>query len=84
MARDPHCHWCGRELVWFDPGPKCKAFPPNFATQDHLNSRVASKPRPPRGKLVLACRECNEARAAEEERALGIAELRRRAGHNPS
>lgn len=76
LEADPHCYWCGREVVeWvFESGV---APPLNQATIDHVNSRVRG-PRPKIGRWVLACRECNEGRAREEEAELGIEELRRR------
>jgi hypothetical protein len=50
---------------WTAPNPG----PPNAATLDHLVSRL-EQPRglgnPPRRPVVLACRQCNQARGALE------------------
>jgi len=80
MARDPHCYWCGCEVIWYKPDPH-DTLPLNFATLDHVNSRVLYPGgRPLRGETVLACRECNEERARIEQKQLGLGELRRRSG----
>lgn len=80
---DPHCRWCGCLTVWWDePG----AGPDNAATIDHLRSRL--NPRRGRAgggpKTVLACRSCNQLRAADEDLALPLEERRRRSGRMPS
>jgi len=77
MKRDPHCHWCGVEVIYYLVAIH-EVAPPNFATIDHLISRFnmeerlrllrESKKRKDGSHYVLACRKCNEARAAKEER----------------
>ncbi len=80
MAADPHCHWCGCEVIYWKPQRREKV-PPNFATIDHVWSRIQGRPR--QGRWVLACARCNEARGAAEEAALGKAELQRRSLRGP-
>lgn len=72
FAEDPHCYWCGRELVK-PPGPsvgggKC---PDNAATLDHLISRLDPRrtepqPRNAPPRTVLSCYACNELRGFAE------------------
>jgi len=83
MAADPHCCYCGTELVHFNPGPRLRKrepLPDNFVTIEHVNSRNQGSPRPLRGQWKLACKRCNEERGAAEEAALPIEELHRRSG----
>lgn len=83
MGTDPHCHWCGVNVVYYQLRPG-ETTPDNFATIDHLYSRYSSiRQTISDGKtktLVLACNECNQKRSDEETAALGIEEIRRRAG----
>lgn len=73
LAEDPHCYWCGCYLVdQGEPGAE-------QATIDHLADRNRpGRVRPLEGRWVIACRPCNEGRARERERALGLKELRLR------
>ena len=48
--RDPHCHWCNRELEWLE------------TTVDHINQKTKNKKRPKVGVRVLACHPCNNQR----------------------
>lgn len=69
--RDPHCHWCGRLTELLERDPKRKYFPPESATRDHLRSRFDPTRQEPcvpyrEFRIVLACRECNLRRSAEE------------------
>lgn len=65
--RHPYCFWCGRKVYKFLL-PDGKRQPDNFATLDHLNSRVGYPDgRPLQGFTVLACRACNQDRAVAEE-----------------
>lgn len=57
--KDPHCHWCGR-LTVNEQGVR-----PDAATLDHVYSRLDFR-RKGQGKHVLACWECNQARASAE------------------
>jgi hypothetical protein len=78
MKTDPHCHWCGCEVVYFTL-QRGQVTPTNFATIDHLNSRLANPDgRPLVGEQVLSCNGCNQTRNREEETALPIEELWRR------
>lgn len=61
MDANPHCHWCGQEVVYFYAITMTK-MPGNFATIDHLYDRF--DPRRYRAysdleDLVLACNSCN-------------------------
>ena len=71
---DPHCSYCGVELV---EAPNV----PNEATIEHTVSRL----HPLRGKIhgrrLLVCRQCNNEHNVSEERAMSTEELWRRAGH---
>lgn len=78
MKRNPHCHWCGRKLVYFHIENGIQ--PPDFATIDHINSRLIYPDGRPRvGKQVLSCPGCNQDRNKEEQKSLGAEELTRRA-----
>lgn len=60
-----------------------KGYVPNMATIDHLDSRLSGERGKYRGtgaRTVLSCRKCNELRAAEEVKAIGVQEERRRSG----
>jgi len=81
MKRDPHCAYCGCEVVYFDNHGG--QLPPNFATIDHVYSRLTPGGRPRKGDTVLACRACNEARGHEEVAQLPIEELWERSGAYP-
>lgn len=76
------CWWCRRPMCLV-VGFHVKDRPKNMATFEHMDSRLS----PNRGdgnwrkKNVAACRECNERRAASEQRRLPIEELHRRAGN---
>ena len=65
LAKDPHCHWCGKEVK--DYGDLTgKQYPHDLATLDHLVSRFFRK----KGdvvKKVLACWKCNEERSLKEQ-----------------
>jgi 5-methylcytosine-specific restriction endonuclease McrA len=85
---DRRCRWCQREtvLVFRPPGVGHRQFPPrdDESTLDHLHSRYSAK----RGRvangeqmIVLACWRCNNDRGRDEERAVPLEELRRRAGN---
>lgn len=75
------CFWCGCATVFEKRG----AFQPkNFATLDHLYSRLDPKRKEPavRGqrRWVLACYACNQARNNGEQSALPKEELWKRSG----
>lgn len=72
------CHWCNGPMVLLHG--VCTYPPKNLATIDHLDSRLSPERGKHSGKLrkVAACWECNNKRAAAEERSLGLPELRRR------
>ena len=85
--RATHCHYCGCELVFY-PLAKFERTPDNYATIEHLNSRLQYPNGRPEawGKarsLVVACHRCNGDRATREEAALPVEELWRRSGRSP-
>jgi hypothetical protein len=66
---DPHCFWCGK-LTVFSMDSKLKH---DAATVDHLYSRLHPERRAARrgrGRLVLACNQCNKDRSNAETRGL--------------
>jgi hypothetical protein len=68
MAKDPHCYWCGKEVIYFKTNGG--RVPNNFATIDHLYSKLSGKRFDPKRKqktLVLACYKCNQERARKED-----------------
>lgn len=71
MAIDPHCADCGREVIYFRvPEGDRAPLPANFATVEHVNSRIAYPDgRPPHGRQILLCLRCNNLRAAAEQKA---------------
>jgi hypothetical protein len=77
--KDHRCHWCGVETIL--KVPHGKKHPPTFATVDHLYSRLDPRRRIPseigEERTVLACKRCNEDRAAREVAALATSAKRR-------
>lgn len=65
LKEDPHCFWCRKKLFYKKPSGNYGVLPENFATIDHINSKLFGK-RPVNGKLVLACPPCNNRRQKEE------------------
>lgn len=58
--------------------------PDNFATIDHLNTRlIYPEGRPGQGKQVLACNSCNKKRNEQEMAAQPLEELWKRAKRSP-
>jgi hypothetical protein len=86
FQEDPHCHWCGRELILPEECKQDKQNwqPDNMATIDHLRSRFSINRQEPNHtketRLVLACYRCNEVRNDQEQATISIEELHRRAG----
>lgn len=72
MKSNPHCKWCGVKVIYFKL-PKHQKMPANFATIDHIQSRM-NGPRPnvygKQRTLVLACHKYNQKRCDEEVAAL--------------
>jgi 5-methylcytosine-specific restriction endonuclease McrA len=71
MRRDPHCHWCQRQLVLYPDYGKngFKSMPEDYPTIDHLISAFLGPRNDVRMKmqtLVLACPRCNNARNVAE------------------
>jgi hypothetical protein len=68
-------------------GEKGGPVPDNFATIDHLRSRLSPHRTEPNltneERTVLACPPCNLDRAAQEEKAIPLHELWRRSGRAP-
>jgi len=64
FREDPHCYWCGRITVLFDP-PIGQRTPGDTATVDHIKDRrqvaSVSEYRAPEN-VVLACYGCNKRR----------------------
>ena len=67
FAADPHCCYCGGEMVLWKPEPHEK-LPGNFATIEHVNPRIGG-PRPRPGTTLLACLDCNNRKGADDEKA---------------
>jgi 5-methylcytosine-specific restriction endonuclease McrA len=76
-TKDPHCFWCGKLTV--NDGENSS----DSATIDHIRSKLHPLRKEPiygsQIRLVLACKDCNNARAYYENQTLGIPELRARA-----
>ena len=75
---DPHCYWCGRITTLTKGhvnGHDCLS----QATVDHIYSKFNPK-RWVKGhdRKVIACYECNHARAVIEESQIPVEELQRR------
>lgn len=68
LSKDPHCWYCGRAVKDY---PMEERYPPpgDFATIEHLNVRRPGQHRPPKGRTVLACYECNQAEGAKAQMA---------------
>ena len=83
------CHWCSVDTWLRKPGDHKvyrRAVRDREATLDHLYSRLNPKRQtPPHGqrRYVMACSKCNFERGRDECAALGVDELRRRAGRFP-
>ena len=71
------CYWCGHKMLWKWEYCKHATPPRNLATWEHLDSRLSIErgQHPGEKRIVLACKECNEDRAAAEESNLGLREL---------
>jgi len=76
MKEDPHCCYCGCEVVYYVLKEGEQA-PDNFATIEHVNTRIDGL-RPKQGTRLLACYKCNHEKGNADHQALGIEELRRR------
>lgn len=74
---DPRCYWCKKETV-LPPKPNNSPFP-SLATIDHIYSRFDIRrfveKKPGEIRRVLACYECNQKRAREEEARLTREEI---------
>ncbi len=57
---DPHCHYCGCEVIWFDL--KEGVQPDNAATIDHFYSKSHPLYKKVPQEYYLACRKCNNER----------------------
>lgn len=80
---NPNCHWCGELTVLTnEPSLNKSNINPKMATVDHIISRLHVerwvKRGPDERRKVLACYECNQRRAMEEESKLSKEELMRR------
>lgn len=76
LYQDPHCRWCGREVIFYvlQDGEKT---PKNYATIDHLYDKM--DPRrynlyPDNEHLVLACYDCNQKRHKKRQSTISKAE----------
>lgn len=83
----PYCHWCARKLIITKQAGG--RLPENFATIDHLRSRLdpnrrARLARPQEERTVLACPACNNQRSKEENAKLPIEEQHERSQRHPS
>jgi len=67
FAADPHCAYCGQEVVSYPLAPH-EVPPGNYATAEHVYSRNGG-PRPKQGRIILACQNCNEAKGIEDYKA---------------
>jgi hypothetical protein len=70
FEKDPHCHWCGREVVLVHQ-MRGGATLPNQATLEHLFDRLNPLRfdiRYAGERYVLACYECNWRRGLERQR----------------
>jgi hypothetical protein len=83
FAENPHCYWCGKELVLWE-GDSGK-MPDNGATIDHLYSRLHPLRLKKTGDLrrVLSCRWCNNERSREETKVLYNDKHRKKSGNKP-
>lgn len=80
---DPHCHWCGCELVLPENcDVNTRNQPDNMATIDHLRSRYTLTRQEPNHtkeqRLVLSCYRCNTSRNDKEQATIPLEELHRR------
>jgi hypothetical protein len=84
MSKNPYCYWCGQKLVYFDNNGG--RVPDNFATIDHLYSKLDGRRFDPKMKcktLVLSCFKCNQERGKKEDAELGKLERWVRGGKFP-
>jgi len=74
MRENPHCNWCGIEVIWYYIPGDGQPLPDNFATLDHLyqakDPRRIEAFRKGERQIVLACSKCNFDRGKEYERKL--------------
>ena len=80
FSENPYCYWCGCVVIHPETIERKETQPKNMATIDHLRDRLNSsrtEPNPNREiRTVLSCKDCNEKRSRESEKALPIEELR--------
>ena len=74
MRENPHCCWCGVEVIWYYIPGNAKPLPDNFATLDHLYQegdpkRIKAWKKGER-QIVLACNKCNHERGKKYEEVL--------------
>src|SRR3990167_1644132 len=82
FEQSPFCVYCDVPLILY-PLAKHERAPDNYATLDHVRSRLhPERTAPAYGETrhVLACNKCNRELGAAEEAALPIEEKWRRAG----
>ncbi len=87
MKKDPHCYWCGVEVIYYRL-IKHEKVPDNFATLDHLHTRYTlAVKRATAGQhkpvTVLACWKCNNERGKKETESMPREELWKRAHSYP-
>lgn len=66
MSESPFCFYCGRKLI-FEYIRGGGSIPEDFPTIEHMYSKFWGI-RPKQGKVVLACRICNEERSNNDRR----------------
>lgn len=86
--RVKRCWYCKTKLVYY-PLKKGESIPDNYATIEHLNSKLQYPDGRPKiwGKkrtLVVACFKCNNERGKKENSQLSKEELWERSGSYPS
>lgn len=72
--KNPHCYWCGVEMIYidniqeFEKTPEYLILRDKMVTIDHLYSRLEPEKRHSKeSKTVLACWKCNNKRGKEDE-----------------
>ena len=63
-TQDPNCYWCGRTTRYGMRGYVRQGLHPHDATVDHLYGRATPERQAGDVSVVLACRDCNQKRAA--------------------
>jgi len=84
LIQDKRCHWCNVQCMLPKKGKNTPHPPPNFATLDHLYSKLNPlRNNANKNEVVMACYKCNHTRGKLDCMEVFKEEHRRRSGFIP-